>query len=564
MSTPRPTTFARLSIAAAVGVVTILVATAVAGTAAGATFNLGVVNTSNATTTLTGATGGPELTVVNSNTSNHAILAQAGGGAGIALYGQHTTNAGPGPAVRGDSVSTAAGAFSLYGVLVQIAPGSNSAAIRAQSNSTTTNGYGLWASQEGSGSGVFSTSASGIGVYGKHTASFGTGAGIQGDSASGSSPGVVGKNTAGGPGVKAIANNGVAPLSVSNSTKIPNLNSDLLDGLDGTAFWKTTGNAGTNPASNFLGTTDNKAFEVHVNSQRALRVEPTGTSPNLIGGFATNGNTSGSGAFGLTIAGGGRMSLANVASDNFDTISGGFANLAGDLGPSPTSAAAATVGGGQSNVATAPQATVGGGEANTANADHATVSGGLQNTASGQFATVAGGTQNTASGVRSFAAGTRAIANQPGTFVWGDSTLSDTTAPTSNSFTVASTNGIFLQGATTVQNHALTVSNGPLTMQNGALSTASGAIPSGSTSPSVSGGNVFSVSNAAPTTITNFINASAGQMIILVFNDGNTTVQSGGAISLQGNTNFNGTSNDTLTLVNTNGMNWFEVTRSVN
>ncbi len=106
---------------------------------------------------------------MNANTSNHTILAQAGGGSGIALYGQHTTTAGAGPADRGDSASTAAGAFSVYGLLSSTAPGSTSAAIRAESKSTSANRYGLWATQAGPGIGVYATSPSGTGVLGKHT-----------------------------------------------------------------------------------------------------------------------------------------------------------------------------------------------------------------------------------------------------------------------------------------------------------------------------------------------------------------------------------------------------------
>jgi hypothetical protein len=33
--------------------------------------------------------------------------------------------------------------------------------------------------------------------------------------------------------------------------------------------WRTTGNAGTDPANNLLGTTDNQALEVQVNNRRA-------------------------------------------------------------------------------------------------------------------------------------------------------------------------------------------------------------------------------------------------------------------------------------------------------
>ena len=62
--------------------------------------------------------------------------------------------------------------------------------------------------------------------------------------------------------------------------------------------------------------------------------------------------------------------------------------------------------------------TVGGGIFNTASGKSSTVAGGHGNLASGQFATIPGGTNNSALGDTSFAAGTSAIANYAGSFVW--------------------------------------------------------------------------------------------------------------------------------------------------
>jgi hypothetical protein len=67
-------------------------------------------------------------------------------------------------------------------------------------------------------------------------------------------------------------------------------------------LWGRTGNAGTTPGTNFLGTTDNNAFEVKVNNARALRIEP-GSTPNVIGGHSSNTVTSG--VVAATIGGGG-------------------------------------------------------------------------------------------------------------------------------------------------------------------------------------------------------------------------------------------------------------------
>jgi hypothetical protein len=209
-----------------------LVLVAVGGAANGGNFILGQANTATATTLLSGSTAAPQLKVMNANTSNHTILAQAAGGDGIAVYGQHTSSAGAGPALRGDSASTAAGALSIYGLLSSSAPGSNSAAIRAESKSASANGYGLWASQAGTGIAVYATTPSGIGVrgqsangtgvFGVHSASSGSAPGVRGDNNSTApsngveghavSPGgsgVFGINTGGGSGVAGSGGRGV-------------------------------------------------------------------------------------------------------------------------------------------------------------------------------------------------------------------------------------------------------------------------------------------------------------------------------------------------------------------
>jgi hypothetical protein len=51
-------------------------------------------------------------------------------------------------------------------------------------------------------------------------------------------------NTGGRSAARFTANAGITPFSVSNTTKIGSLNSDLLDSLDSTAFLRATANAG--------------------------------------------------------------------------------------------------------------------------------------------------------------------------------------------------------------------------------------------------------------------------------------------------------------------------------
>ena len=220
---------------------------------------------------------------------------------------------------------------------------------------------------------------------------------------------LVGKNTGGGAGLKAIVNAGAPPLAINSSVRVLNLNADLLDGLDSTGFWKLGGNAGTAPGVDFLGTTDNKALELKVKGQRVLRLEPPArpntTSPNLIGGFS--GNAVLAGAVGATIAGGGSDANANFVSDDDGTVGGGIDNVAGDQDAAgdPTSARYAIVGGGSGNTASAVRSTVGGGGSNTASGAGSSAAGGFGNTAAGIESTIGGGSGNTASGGHSAVGG---------------------------------------------------------------------------------------------------------------------------------------------------------------
>jgi hypothetical protein len=133
------------------------------------------------------------------------------------------------------------------------------------------------------------------------------------------------------PGLAAASPPSPAPFDVVHSTKVENLNADLLDGLDSAAF------ALLNSSPVFTG--DLVGARLRVGSGHTL----TGA--------------------GATIAGG----AGNIAS-------GGFAAVLG----------------GNVNTASGSQATVGGGGINTASGTGATVVGGTLNTASGNFALAAG------------------------------------------------------------------------------------------------------------------------------------------------------------------------------
>jgi hypothetical protein len=238
----------------------------------------------------------------------------------------------------------------------------------------------------------------------------------------------------------------------------------------GEAAWLLSGNTGTTPSTDVLGTTDAVSLTLVVNGVPALRLEPAAV-PNIIGGYW--GNSVASGVQGATIGGGGISGDPNRVTAHYGTISGGEENTAsgtyatigggeentvtGDyvvIGggvENNASGTAGTIGGGGGNMASGDYTTISGGAANTASGDHAAIGGGTLNDASGTYAiigggynntansdyatvgggtanvvsgyaaTVSGGYANTADGDYSFAAGYNAQANHTGSFVWSDS-----------------------------------------------------------------------------------------------------------------------------------------------
>jgi len=159
-------------------------------------------------------------------------------------------------------------------------------------------------------------------------------------------------------------------------------------------YWLLTGNTGTNPGVQFLGTADSQPLELRVNNARAMRLEPNATSPNVVGGVADNSVTPG--AVAATIGGGGESGSPNRVTDDYGTVAGGGGNRAGDNAGDTDDAPYATVAGGWQNTSSGNSATVAGGRSNSASGFVATVAGGGSNDASGMGATVGGGWSNRA------------------------------------------------------------------------------------------------------------------------------------------------------------------------
>lgn len=201
-----------------------------------------------------------------------------------------------------------------------------------------------------------------------------------------------------------VADNAITSASISNGSIT---SADIAPGTLNPLAWLISGNSGTNPSTQFVGTTDNQALNLRVNNRRAVRYQyaenTTGTdyrSINVLGGADINEITAG--IVGATIAGGGQDYFATTDQPNrvqadFGTVSGGYLNTAsGEL---------ATIGGGSRHTASGLNSTIGGGYQNTSSDRSSTVAGGNSNEATGQVATVGGGSLNIASAATTTIAG---------------------------------------------------------------------------------------------------------------------------------------------------------------
>lgn len=281
----------------------------------------------------------------------------------------------------------------------------------------------------------------------------------------------------------AVTLNSPANSFTGNGTGLTNVNAATLGGLNSSSFWKTSGNAGTTPGVNFLGTTDNQPLELWANNSRGLRLEPNNSgAPNLIGGASVNYVTPG--IVGAVIGGGGATNAgsfgSNSVSGNFGFIGGGNKNFIqpGDYSTigggennsvlissdhstigggsfnqiNPNSVVSTIVGGTQNGIANlSGYSTIGGGNHNYiySGAPNSTIGGGSENRGgasgggTGSYGTVPGGYQNQAVGNYSFAAGQYAQALHNGTFVWEDSLNTTPFASTkTNQFLIRATGGV--------------------------------------------------------------------------------------------------------------------------
>lgn len=231
----------------------------------------------------------------------------------------------------------------------------------------------------------------------------------------------------------------------------------------GAPAWLLAGNAGTNAATQFIGTTDAQPLVLRTDNARSLTITPTSVGANIVAGNSSNSVQNN--AVGVTIAGGGSAGTPHSVRDDFGTVGGGGGNRVGNTDAVSNTAPYATVAGGSSNVAEGAYATVSGGMDNEASGIAAAVLGGDLNQAYGGRSAVIGGFNNCAGGSYSVAGGYQASVRRgtasttgscfsvassgdangdEGTFAWADSQVAEFVSSGPNQFLVRADGGVMI------------------------------------------------------------------------------------------------------------------------
>jgi hypothetical protein len=202
-----------------------------------------------------------------------------------------------------------------------------------------------------------------------------------------------------------------------NGASLASVNASTLGGLSGSSFWQTGGNGGTDPQTQFLGTTDNTQLVFRVNNDVAMRYIPHPTAPSVLGGDLANIIAPGAG--GAVVGGGGAPGLPNQVLNDHSVVGGGLGNsvsgresfIGGGWGNTndDVNSHCAVIGGGSNNLVAVDFGFIGGGADNAiqSSSHHSAISGGQGNTIPSlvPLSTIAGGGYNTNAGGGAFIGG---------------------------------------------------------------------------------------------------------------------------------------------------------------
>jgi hypothetical protein len=183
------------------------------------------------------------------------------------------------------------------------------------------------------------------------------------------------------------------------------------DGGSDSGAWLIAGNLGTAPPTNYIGTIDSEAFEIHVNNsgvasggnQRVMRYTPGSSSPNITGG--SSANILEAGLSGAAILSGGSTANPNIDSGTFSDITGEAGNKitggseyshigGGRFNRIDASDESAIVGGYSGFMASSNNSIIGSGFADTLYGSGSSILGGSDNQLSGDYSTLLGGLSN--------------------------------------------------------------------------------------------------------------------------------------------------------------------------
>jgi hypothetical protein len=148
--------------------------------------------------------------------------------------------------------STASNALGLLGQMTSSSPGTNAAAVRGQVTSTASSeGFGVWGTHAGSGSGVFGNSVNGTGVQGQSTNSRGVfgrsmnGIGVIGNhtGTTGTAPGVQGRSNSTSDDASGVLGLLSTTAAGASSSGVRGINSD--EGSAGFGVWGSHAGSGT-------------------------------------------------------------------------------------------------------------------------------------------------------------------------------------------------------------------------------------------------------------------------------------------------------------------------------
>lgn len=122
------------------------------------------------------------------------------------------------------------------------------------------------------------------------------------------------------------------------------------------------------------------------------------------------------------------------------------------------------------------------------------------------------------------------------------------------------TNGTMTVGNGCVVSYGKIIGGDSLRVNGPLISSKFNTLPD-NTTPSVAGGDNWKCTPASPATITNFTGGTSGQVIKVVFTNGNATLSDAGNLKLSAG--LVSSADDEITLLY-DGTNWFELSRSVN